>query len=831
MSLGLNHIAIVVENIESALKIYHDILGLPLEHVEEVPTEGVRVAFLPLADSQSYLELIQPTTADSGVAKYLAKQGSGLHHVCLTVNSLDEKIKDLQAQGLTILSAEAQTNTQGQKYAFIHPKTTHGVLLELYEKSPQVPSTSTYDEQARQELELAHQQAMQYGQDMVEIYKQERAKREALEIAYKKLEGALDSMTDGFLVLDKSLKVSEINRACADLFDINLQDAAQKPLPSLIAGEDLQALYNQLQRQPATKFSFQIEILVPTTKILSVDAAPLPDENWVLVLHDVTWEKRVTNMREEFLNLAAHELRTPLAGIIGFTSLLEQTTDEQLLDDDARSILRNILKSAERLRSTIKDLLDFTLNEAEDLQVQYIDLRYVVENSLALLSKLVAEHQIEIIVDFPDGQMNVCGHSKLLTTAIGHIIENAIRYNTQAGKVIISGEAGEMHHTLNITDTGVGISRKELEYIFQPFFQIDEHTTRRSVGMGLGLSIAKRTINIHQGILTATSKLNKGSTFQIKLPFIEHINIEKMRQDLVAIQSTLKKQTPENPSEQQTEGLIEQLKLQLEATQTQNVAYARDLAQLYQLQRTESKKVKEQSAIITHTDRLALMGQLAAGVAHDLSNLIGPILGYSQIILRQRDSIDPAITTITERILSTSRRANILLRQMVNLSGTHSDTFEAIDMSQLLQETLLILEAKIRKNNIDLMETYASEVDLIHGNQVQVSQVILNIVVNAIDSMPGGGVLTINIAPKDYEGQLYTQIQIADTGPGIAPENLPHIFDSFFTTKSEKGGTGLGLSLSKEIVEHHRGEILVDSILDKGTSFTILLPVFIETPG
>jgi methylmalonyl-CoA/ethylmalonyl-CoA epimerase len=130
MSPKINHIAIVVEDLEQALQVYRDVIGLPLEQITEEPKEAVRVAFLPTDIGQ--IELIQPTTSDSGVAKFLAKRGEGLHHICLEVEDLETVIEQMSAQGMKILG-QPQVNERGEKYVFIHPKSAHGVLLELYE--------------------------------------------------------------------------------------------------------------------------------------------------------------------------------------------------------------------------------------------------------------------------------------------------------------------------------------------------------------------------------------------------------------------------------------------------------------------------------------------------------------------------------------------------------------------------------------------------------------------------------------------------------------------------------------------------------------------------
>ena len=130
MSTKLNHIAIVVKDIDQALAVYRDAIGLHLENVTEEPADAVRVAYLPTATGE--IELIQPTTPDSGVAKYLAKKGEGLHHICLEVDDIEATTCQMTERGMQVLG-EVRTNKRGDKYIFVHPKSAHGVLIELYQ--------------------------------------------------------------------------------------------------------------------------------------------------------------------------------------------------------------------------------------------------------------------------------------------------------------------------------------------------------------------------------------------------------------------------------------------------------------------------------------------------------------------------------------------------------------------------------------------------------------------------------------------------------------------------------------------------------------------------
>jgi methylmalonyl-CoA/ethylmalonyl-CoA epimerase len=129
--LKIDHIAVVVEELDGALAFWQDALGLTVSALEQNTDEAVNIAFLPVGASQ--LELIQPTSADSGVAKYLAKRGSGIHHLCLAVDDIHAALAQLAAHGVELINDTPRTRHDGTQYAFVHPKSTGGVLVELYQ--------------------------------------------------------------------------------------------------------------------------------------------------------------------------------------------------------------------------------------------------------------------------------------------------------------------------------------------------------------------------------------------------------------------------------------------------------------------------------------------------------------------------------------------------------------------------------------------------------------------------------------------------------------------------------------------------------------------------
>lgn len=126
----INHIAIAVNDVEESLKFWRDAMGLQVDHIEDVPSQKAQVVFIPVGDSE--VELVKPTSPDTGVAKFIEEKGGGMHHLCFEVDHIDEMLLDLKEKGVRLIN-EVALELPGRKMAFIHPKSTNGVLVELYE--------------------------------------------------------------------------------------------------------------------------------------------------------------------------------------------------------------------------------------------------------------------------------------------------------------------------------------------------------------------------------------------------------------------------------------------------------------------------------------------------------------------------------------------------------------------------------------------------------------------------------------------------------------------------------------------------------------------------
>ncbi|OGO26070.1 MAG: methylmalonyl-CoA epimerase [Chloroflexi bacterium RBG_16_54_11] len=127
----INHIAVLVEDIDASLKFWQELLGMQPSHISDMPAEAARIAFLPVGERE--IELVQPTTSDSGLRRYLEKHGTGMHHLCLEVDDLPGMLLRLKSAGVQLINEDPKVGEAGRQYAFIHPRSTNGVLVELYQ--------------------------------------------------------------------------------------------------------------------------------------------------------------------------------------------------------------------------------------------------------------------------------------------------------------------------------------------------------------------------------------------------------------------------------------------------------------------------------------------------------------------------------------------------------------------------------------------------------------------------------------------------------------------------------------------------------------------------
>jgi signal transduction histidine kinase len=230
------------------------------------------------------------------------------------------------------------------------------------------------------------------------------------------------------------------------------------------------------------------------------------------------------------------------------------------------------------------------------------------------------------------------------------------------------------------------------------------------------------------------------------------------------------------------------------------------------------QQLEQAQVQLIRTEKLASLGQLAAGVAHEINNPLGTITIYAHLLLKSLEQDDPRREDV-ELIVKEASRTKEIVQGLLSFARETKLRPGRININELLDDVLGLMENQALFHNIKVKKSFASDMPTINADYAQLKQVFLNIILNAAQAMEGKGTITLTTVGMKRS----IKVKIQDTGPGIPPETLEKIFLPFFTTKEK--GTGLGLAISYGIVERHGGKIDVKSALGKGATFIISLPV------
>lgn len=249
--------------------------------------------------------------------------------------------------------------------------------------------------------------------------------------------------------------------------------------------------------------------------------------------------------------------------------------------------------------------------------------------------------------------------------------------------------------------------------------------------------------------------------------------------------------------------------------------------QVEQLQE-QVAQLREQLA---HAQRLTALGELVSTTTHEFNNVLMTIINYAKLGLRHKDAATHQ--KAFDKILQAGNRAARITNGILGFARNRTGSPEPTDMVKLVDDSLLLLEREMFKHRI-AVERQIEAVPKARANPNQIQQVLVNLLINARQAMPQGGRLLVKLG-HDHENEMIDLV-VRDSGCGMPPDVLPRIFEPFFTTKrgpdaTGKGGTGLGLSACRDIVEAHQGRIRVESSVGRGTAFTIKLPVARPSSG
>ncbi len=268
------------------------------------------------------------------------------------------------------------------------------------------------------------------------------------------------------------------------------------------------------------------------------------------------------------------------------------------------------------------------------------------------------------------------------------------------------------------------------------------------------------------------------------------------------------------------------MSLQLRAANEEIVAWAKTLEDRVDQKTRELKRAHEH---VLHVEKMATIGKMAAVVAHEINNPLSSILTYARLLKKwvQRGEVGTSKRAEAEQsldlIADESRRCGDLVRNLLTFSHTAPMNLQTTDLNTVVDRSVRLISHQLEMNGVELHRELAEGLPAIHCDPGQIEQVLLALIINAVDAMPHGGNLWVSTSLDEHASEV--MLRVRDDGCGIPTDLLARIFEPFLTTKETGKGVGLGLAVSRNIVERHRGRIEVQSEIGKGTTFMVTLPV------
>lgn len=331
------------------------------------------------------------------------------------------------------------------------------------------------------------------------------------------LASVLASMQEGVIACDASSRILQVNRAAGLLLGVSATDIG-RPLGEVVRNPDIiNAIAAGLTKPTAS----ETELPGSPPRVLQLQSAPLTLPNGagaVLVVHDVTELRRLETVRRDFVANVSHELKTPLTAIKGYVeTLLDGAMDDKGV---AQQFLEKTQSNAERLCNLTNDLL--TLARLEALDGPSHDERYVpderVRRAAQALEDKARAKGLTLDVQTNAARARIEGHADSLEQAMYNLIDNAINYTPQNGKVTVASREDNGQYQVAVSDTGIGIPETEQHRVFERFYRVDKARSRQVGGTGLGLAIVRHVALMHEGTVSLTSRVGEGTTFTLAIP-------------------------------------------------------------------------------------------------------------------------------------------------------------------------------------------------------------------------------------------------------------------------------------------------------------------------
>ncbi len=342
-----------------------------------------------------------------------------------------------------------------------------------------------------------------------------------------KTETILKNIADGVIVTDPDQKILVLNSIAESWFGLAEVEVVDQPIEKLIYEQKLLSLIKDVKSGSNPEdTSVEIELKPANSKksiVLQAKAAQVINTKGeligiVTVFRNVTKEKEIDRMKTELVSMVAHELRSPLTSIAGFSELL---LDTGVTQDQSKEYAEIILKESNRLGDLINKFLDISRIESGKSQVNktFVNIKHVIENILEMNMYLAERKGMDLEIDIPEGVSTIWVDQEMMGEVVLNLFSNAVKYSPDGKKIFITVRDKEKEQIISVADQGYGISQKSLDKVFNKFYRVTDNENIQEVnGSGLGLSLVKEIIELHDGAIWVESELNKGSKFSFSIP-------------------------------------------------------------------------------------------------------------------------------------------------------------------------------------------------------------------------------------------------------------------------------------------------------------------------
>jgi len=336
------------------------------------------------------------------------------------------------------------------------------------------------------------------------------------------LKAILDSMVEGVVIFDTFGKITLINKAFEEIFNIKEEQVVDHSIIEAVRNSELSSFLAESHEAQRTR-EIELEMVTPVEKIFKIRAALFGKEEegkkgLIAVFYDVTELRKLEKTRTEFAANVSHELRTPLASIKGFTeTLLDGALDDK---KNNKKFLGIIQENVNRLDRLISDILDLSKMESGKLKLvkDLFDIRVAIDKAVEILGPAAKKKSVSFETKIPSDFPKVFANEEMLEQVFINLLDNAVKFNKEGGSVIVEAKGTASSIIISVKDSGAGIPLNDQARIFERFYRVDKTRSRELGGTGLGLAIVKHIIELHGGTIGVESNLNEGSMFFFELP-------------------------------------------------------------------------------------------------------------------------------------------------------------------------------------------------------------------------------------------------------------------------------------------------------------------------